>query len=230
MCSIRKSSTVRGWRLSPYNPNTFGRCLRLAVPTSDLIILNEAILAQPEPELLHTIVHELAHMVAGSGKTGLLEKEAEDLVRAWGFEEESVAVAYEPAILESEGYQVGCQWAADQQDLNGFEDFLDEWSLDALTTDRRSQLIELAQERGVLKDPSGEIPRDMLLRLIVDDKVILKTAVAYGVMSYLREKTTQLEEDPNEISGETQEEEIYCKCDWCGKDTNTAMPACRLTG
>jgi hypothetical protein len=164
---LRRKILDGSWlEIVSFNPNTYGHCLRLSFPTNDLIILNEAILEQPEPEILYTIAHELGHMVAGSGKTGLWEKEAEDLVRAWGFEEESREVAYEPAILEDQGYQIGYQWAADQKDLNDFKEFFGEWSRDALTSDRCSQLIELARERGVLKDASGEIPRDLLLRLI----------------------------------------------------------------
>jgi hypothetical protein len=202
-----------------FNPDTYGHCLRLPFPTNDLIILNEAILTRPEPEILHTIAHELGHMVAGSGKTGLWEKEAEDLVNAWGFEEESVAVTYEPAILENEGYQMGYLWAAKQKDLKEFKEFFGEWSRDALTCDRCNQLIQLVEARSVMKEsrPPGLSPEELLLRLVFDDKDVFKTAAAYGVMSFLGKRSTQSEEDvPNSYAGTM--EDTYCQCDWCGKD------------
>jgi hypothetical protein len=108
------------------DPANYGRSLRLPHPTMHLIILSEAILELPDHEIIHTIAHEIGHKVAGSGKSGLWEKEAEDLVKAWGVEEESATVAYEPAILESEGYRVGYQWAANQKDLSDFKEFFGE--------------------------------------------------------------------------------------------------------
>ena len=202
-----------------FNPDTYGHCLRLSFPTNYLIILNEAILERPEPEILHTIAHELGHMVAGSGKTGLWEKEAEDLVNAWGFEAASRERVYYPALVEIEGYQTGYQWAANQTDLTDFKEFFGEWSRDALTCERLSQLIELVEAHGVLTEgePLGTTPEERLLHLIFDDADLFKTAVAYGIMSFLGERSTQSEEDGYVTNAGTMEE-TYCKCDWCGKD------------
>jgi hypothetical protein len=83
-----------------------------------LVILNESILGLPEFEIIHTIAHEIAHKVIGKGKTGLLEKEAEKLLIAWGFKKESEAVYYNAPILESMGYEMGYEWAKKQKDLS----------------------------------------------------------------------------------------------------------------
>ncbi len=65
--------------------------------------------------------------------------------------------------------------------------------------------------------PPGLSPKELLLRLVFDDKDVFKTAVAYGVMSFLGKRSTQSEENLHDTSAGTMEE-IYCQCDWCGKD------------
>lgn len=200
------------------NPEASGKWIRLPFPASHIIILNEAILQQSEPEIVHVIAHEIGHKVARGGKSGLWEKDAEDPVKAWGFEEESGTRFYYPAILEIEGYEIGYQWAAIQTDLDDFKEFLHDWCQDSLTSDRHSQLIELVEVFRIVEEPFGSSPEGRLLCMVNDGQDCFKTAVAYGVMSLLEDKYTEPETDLEGKSEESSVCEIYCQCGWCGRD------------
>jgi hypothetical protein len=149
-----------------------------------------------ESIIIHCIVHEFAHKVAGSGKTNLREKEAEELLLAWGFEKESKAMDYGRPILESEGYKIGYEWAKGQkeEDLEKFERFYHEWNEDRLTNKRLEMLCYIADTSSIIEamgrfeefkeNDEDTIPEE---NVYVDDDFFDK-GIIWGIMGYLKEK------------------------------------------
>ena len=78
---------------------------------SAIIYLNTLFLKRSEDDIIHTIAHEIAHHFTGEGKSGLWEKEAEELLVQWGFLESPEKIKYYKAISESWGFKVGYDWA-----------------------------------------------------------------------------------------------------------------------
>ncbi len=106
-----------------------------------LIVLSGEVLKEPEFQIIHTIAHELAHKVIGKGESGLYEKEAEELLVKWGFQEEVQKVNYARTWLEGGGYKIGYEWASKQPDLSQFEEFYTEWDEGKLDEDRWEEFI-----------------------------------------------------------------------------------------
>jgi len=165
---------------------------------TSLIVLNERLLKYPETQVIYTIVHELAHKVAREGRTGLLEKEAEELLRAWGFGKESEAMDYHNPILESAGYEAGYKWAQRAGDgtLEPFEEFYHEWNESRLSPERLDLLfyatdvtsILIAAEEDKEKD---DLPKDTKVYMDTDGR--LGYGVVWGIMGYMKEKKERKE-------------------------------------
>jgi hypothetical protein len=189
-----------------------GLYVSFADPPYHLIILNETQIDKPEFEIIHTIAHELAHKVAGKGKTGLWEKEAEELLETWGFEKEVEAVRYHLPLLEGEGYRIGYQWAK-EHDLTDFEEFYDEWNEGQLSSQRWDELFYMADVTSILYQ-TGSIEKatelsdlsDIPLDAIVDDVGNLDRSIVEGIMCFLRDKKTA---SPARISLEDDVEEEF---------------------
>jgi hypothetical protein len=177
----------------------WGRFYELPAETKKLIILNEGILKEPEFIIIHTIAHEIAHKIVGKGESGLYEKEAEELLVKWGFQEESEKADYSRTWLESEGYETGYKWAAKQSDLEKFEEFYDEWDKGKLDEERRDQLYyeadvasilyEMGQLNGKIETKTSDDPTGILIppKTVVDDGS-LDRGVIFGIMGYLKKK------------------------------------------
>jgi hypothetical protein len=104
---------------------------RFSDPVKTLVYLNTKILKEPEHQLLHTIVSEIAHYVLSKRKTGLRSKDIDDLLLQWGFGKEVEAVRYDQAISESEGYKIGYDWAKKQNHdylMQHFGLYFDQWN------------------------------------------------------------------------------------------------------
>jgi len=100
-------------------------------PVKTLLSLNAKILKEPDHQIIHTIAREIANYVLRDRETFLDEKEAEDLLVNWGFEEEVNAVRYDQAMTKSEGYKLGYEWAKKQDKeylLQHFGLYYDEWN------------------------------------------------------------------------------------------------------
>jgi len=175
-----------------------GRFIQFQSPIKHIIILNEGILSKPEFNIIHTIAHELAHKVVDKGRTALGEMEAENLVVKWGFEVESEAVSYHRPILETKGFNIGYEWARNN-DLTEFEEFYDEWNEGRLSRDRYENLHYTANTTSILDqmgyleesktlspDSTQEVPEDA----IVDDGS-LDNGIIEGIMCFLREKKAE---------------------------------------
>ena len=165
----------------------------------NLVVLNESILKLPEVSIIHCIAHEFAHKVAESDTTDLCEKEAEELLLTWGFEEESKAVNYDRPILESEGYKIGYEWARRQkeEDLDEFERFYHEWNEDRLTRERfdllhyaadTSSIIEEMLTFEEVKEEEKEGTETIPEKDVYIDEGVLDKGIIWGIMGYLKEK------------------------------------------
>lgn len=129
-----------------------GRFYELPTEIRKLIVLNEKVLKEPEFQIIHTIAHE----IIGKGESGLYEKEAEEQLVKWGFQEEVGKVDYAKTWLESAGYEVGYKWAAKQSNLDGFEYFFNEWDQGKLDAGRWDELYYEADTTSILHE-MGEI-------------------------------------------------------------------------
>jgi hypothetical protein len=159
-------------------------------PVTSLVYLNNLILTRPEYDLIHTIAHELAHHVAGKGKTGLYEKEAEELLLKWGFEDESEKVEYGNPIMESEGYKLGYEWALEQKDqhlLDSFEEYYGDWENGALSEERMNllhydidplSLLEATERIAETIGINGELS---------GDPAYLDKGIIWGIMGRVKE-------------------------------------------
>ena len=114
-------------------------------PVKDLVYLNSMHLQRTENDIIHTVAHELAHHVAGRGETNLYEKEAEELMQKWGFEEEVAQVKYSKPIYESRGYSLGIKWATEQDpsDLEEkFGEYRKDWDDGRISLERFEILLD----------------------------------------------------------------------------------------
>lgn len=168
--------------------------------TRDIVYLNEIILKMPEIDLIHTIAHELAHYVDGGGRTGLYEKEAEELLEKWGFNKEVEAVQYSKSIAESAGYKAGYEWAKKQgeENLNPFQEYYEEWDMGCLSSERWENLIyeadpdSILDEMGMLVEPE-ELSEHELNKNKVLDIMSFDKGIVWGIMCYLKEQKIKKE-------------------------------------
>jgi hypothetical protein len=163
-----------------------------SLPLKYLIYLNTGSLTGPENSIIHTIVHEIAHWIVRKGGTGLREKDAEDLLVRWGFEDEIGATKYSTPGWESTGYKIGFQWASRQNAeylLERFEQYYDEWNEERFSMERLDQLkyevdafsilremgsVELLKGSGEAEDHRGP------------DYPSLEKGIVYGVMAMVK--------------------------------------------
>lgn len=167
-------------------------------PVKSLIYIDWNRLRETPSRLLidYGIAHEIGHHFAGEGDSRLIEKEADDLLRKWGFDEEIKAANHKAAIYESKGYDIGYQWARGQDDdplWVNYSAFLPLWEDEGLTP---LEKIELEKElfyagKGSVKTVSkdeGEII----------DHPALDKGIIHGIMKRVKELREQRKGgDPN---------------------------------
>ena len=167
----------------------------LGNPTKHLVYLNTLIVKTAEKHILLTIAHELAHWIAGKGETGLYEKEAEDLLMKWGFEEEAQYVRYHQPILESGGYRIGYEWAKKQDEkdlLYRFEKYYDDWNADGLSAERLETLVYNADPSSIFdtmccfEEEGGLNGEESEEDMIIDDGSMDK-GIVWGIMAVVKE-------------------------------------------
>jgi hypothetical protein len=99
-------------------------------PVETLLILNTKMLKEPGHRILLTIALEIACHIAGIERGNEDIKEAESLLRQWGFVEEIEAVRHDQIIEKSPGYKIGYQWARSQNKnylMQHFGLYFDDW-------------------------------------------------------------------------------------------------------
>ncbi len=189
-----------------FSKETNGQFYDFLNQVKDLVVLNESILNFPESNIIYVIVHELAHKVAKEGKTGLDEKEAEELLHTWGFEKESEAVNYLKPIWESEGYKIGYEWAEKQEDLSAFEEYYHEWNEGRLTGERLEMLWYIADATSMLVKEMGAENKESIPEenIFLDDELRMERGVIWGIMGVLKERKERLKKRFSHKSGEDE--------------------------
>jgi hypothetical protein len=185
----------------------YGLYIHLDNPIKSFVYLNLN-LKLPEYEILHTIVHELAHHVAGSGETDLWEKEAEELVRKWGFENESEQVKYHLPIRESIGHKLGYAWAKEQpveELLDRFETYYIPWNEGRLTGKFLENFYIDADPYGIVAKAEGTVEEHPTPDTGKGDVFMgadsLELAVLWGIMGVIKE-IIQREKNPDNTQSE----------------------------
>jgi hypothetical protein len=163
--------------------------VRFPAPVKSLIYIDWNKLREEESRLLidYGIAHEIGHHFAGNGDSRLIEKEADDLLRKWGFDEEIDAADHKAAIYQSKGYYIGYQWAKGQDDeflWKEYNGFLPLWEDENLTLKKQREFEEELHIHGkgnakaALRD-SGETINHPALDI----------GIIHGVMKRVRELT-----------------------------------------
>lgn len=184
------------FRIMSFDPNLIdGTYVLFSSPANSIIVLNEKIRNYPEYQIVHTIAHELAHKITYRKGPGLWEKEAEKLIREWGFEHESELVNYHRPILESHGFDIGYAWGK-KNDLSDYEEYYNEWNEGRLSPQRLDQLHYMTgidsildeicptdEHENVIQDSNSGTPNDT-----INDDGSLDKGIIYGIMHALKEK------------------------------------------
>ena len=87
-----------------------------ATPIRTLVYLNTEILKEPDHQIIHTIVSEIAHYIFKKQgvHTLMLERKLDTLLIEWGFGKEVEAVRYDRLVSNSKGFKIGYDWAKKQ--------------------------------------------------------------------------------------------------------------------
>lgn len=153
-------------------------------PIRSLVYLNTKILKEPDHQIIHTIVSEIAHYLFKKRGvcTPILERKLDSMLIEWGFGKEVEAVRYDQVMSESDGYKIGYDWAKNQNlDYlrQHFGLYFDQWNdqgLGSLSSKEFHRLSRKCKTDPVLEDilPSrklgfldsdiGEIPDPLSTR------------------------------------------------------------------
>ena len=168
-----------------------------ANPIKSMVYLSSKTLTEPGHQIIYTIAYEIAKYVLSVEKTEtqLSEKDMEDLLVHWGFETEMEAVRYDKAIMESEGFKTGYEWANKQSKdylMQHFGLYFDEWNERGLGRMPSNVLDKLTQRAGtevifdnvvLLKREKGTKPsKDK-----ISGKLSLRKAMLTGIMVAVKE-------------------------------------------
>ena len=164
-------------------------------PVKKLVYLNAKVLKGPEHGMICILAHAIAHAIVGEKERGQQEKEAEELLMAWGFEQELEAVRYCRAVFESAGYKKGYEWATKQNKdylLQHFGLYFDEWNEKGLGRMSRKEferlydganlppsLVHMPQMENQRDETVGE---DRISDVLLSDKAFLS-----GIMQAVKE-------------------------------------------
>jgi hypothetical protein len=156
-------------------------------PVSKLVYLNTKMLIEPEHWQIYSIAHEVARYVIGESEA--VEKQVEELLVEWGFEEELEAFRYDTVIADSEGYKIGYEWARTQNPeyvLRHFGLYFDEWNEKGLRRISKEQFeILRTKAKTEIADEITQIPgreRDTTEYTIPRDEAIIA-----GIMAAVKE-------------------------------------------
>jgi hypothetical protein len=161
-------------------------------PVKSLLCFNPKVLFEPEHQIFHTIAQEFALYVIGEVGSVRAEQKAEELLLEWGFEMEIEAVRHCTAVSESEGYQIGYEWARKQSMdylMQHFGLYFDEWNQKGLRRMSREQLEQVKSKAGtgaLLNDRietggAGETAESEVTALPRDEAIIA------GIMAAVKE-------------------------------------------
>ena len=83
-------------------------------PLQTLVYVNTKILKEAEHMILLAIASQVAFFVAGKNGKEAPGREAEELLKIWGFTEELNAVRYDQTVAQTESFRIGYNWARHQ--------------------------------------------------------------------------------------------------------------------
>ena len=83
-------------------------------PLQTLVYVNTKILKEAEHMILLAIASQVAFFVAGKNGKEAPSREAEELLKNWGFTEELNAVRYDQTVAQTESFRIGYNWARHQ--------------------------------------------------------------------------------------------------------------------
>ena len=83
-------------------------------PLQTLVYVNTKILKEAEHMILLAIASQVAFFVAGKNGKEEPGREAEELLKIWGFTEELDAVRYDQTVAQTESFRIGYNWARHQ--------------------------------------------------------------------------------------------------------------------
>ena len=159
-------------------------------PISYLVYLNTAILKQPVSEITFAIASEYACYLAAKDSPSPEEqkKQAKKLLVEWEFIMDLDRIRPPDPIEESEGYQIGFEWARRQKldDLIwNYKEYFDEWHEERISPERFEQLyIDVAPfsilEQMEIKDKKGEAQDTA-------SEDTLEAEIIWGLMAAIKE-------------------------------------------
>lgn len=155
-------------------------------PVRRIVYLNTKMLMEPEHWLIYAIAHEVARYMIGEGEAEAVEKRAEELLLAWGFEEELEAFRYDVVIAESEGYKIGYEWARRQSGdyvLRHFGLYFDEWNAKGLRRMSRER-FELLRAQAATAVPDEVTMGE---RETIEGAPPRNEAIVAGIMAAVKE-------------------------------------------
>lgn len=149
-------------------------------PVEHVLHLNMRALSGPDYRIIFRIALEIAKYVAmrQDPKGDIAQRQAE-LLTQWGFERDVRSMQHCRAILGSDGYQAGYNWARHQNPdylLQHFGLYYDEWNtkgLHRLPGDTKGAVQAATKETLLHQETPGEIP--------------MEEAVVEGIMAALKE-------------------------------------------
>jgi len=83
-------------------------------PLQMLVYVNTKILKEAEHMILLAIASQIAFFVAGKNGKEVPSREAEELLKIWGFTTELDAVRYDQTVAQTESFRIGYNWARHQ--------------------------------------------------------------------------------------------------------------------
>jgi hypothetical protein len=100
-------------------------------PLQTLVYVNTKILKEAEHMILLALASQVAFFVAGKNGNEVPSREAEELLKHWGFSNELDAVRYDQTVAHTESFRVGYNWAMHQDKdylLTHFGLYRESWS------------------------------------------------------------------------------------------------------
>ena len=163
---------------------------------SNLIYLNTATLKQPVFDINYTIAFEIAKVVAEKTHTepAPRDREAKKMLVEWNFIMDTDMLKPKDPVEESEGYQIGYQWAKKQKQddlLWNYRHYFDEWNEERISPERFEQLYIDVAPFSILEQMSPEKAdpeaADKDDQEASRDGDLLEAGIICGVMAAIKE-------------------------------------------
>jgi hypothetical protein len=168
-----------------------GSQISFRIPVESLILFNwQELSGLRDLQIKYGIAHEIAHHFAGRGETGLWEKEADDLLRKWGFEKEIEAAGYSESYFEGKGYNIGYEGAEKELSPSDTQWFpilcmlINDWKNDKLIFEKENNLYSFIYTTSIGDSLNQEADNKTIND---DNRRSLAKGVMYGIMYKVKE-------------------------------------------